>query len=116
MENFFSRLKKFVLSTAKDSRIPAHDKRILKILLIYILSPIDIVPEWIPLYGIIDDFILIALFFDYFFSVLDDHILLSHYPWTMKSYVRIRSLARFFTLFVPRIIRRKLWSFVKSPY
>ena len=116
MIKFFNDLKKFIKDTASDDRIPLQDKKILIALVALIISPIDLIPDWIPFFGILDDLVLFAIVLDYFFSVLDDHILLSHYPWGMKSYVKVRALAKFFSSLVPKFIRKKLWTYVKSPY
>ncbi len=40
---------------------PGHVKLILAAGLIYIISPYDLIPEWLPVIGIIDDIGLAAL-------------------------------------------------------
>ena len=89
MKKFIKDLTTFLTNTANDERIPERDKKTLLILIALIISPIDIIPDWIPFIGVIDDFILIAIVLDYFFDVLDQSILLSHYPWGMKSFARL---------------------------
>jgi len=82
-------LIEFIKNVAKDERIPERDKTILLALLALIISPIDFIPDWIPIFGVLDDFVMIALVLDYFFNHIDQVILLSHYPWGMKSFARI---------------------------
>lgn len=113
---FFSELKKFVTDTAQDPRIPANDKKILLAMIALVLSPFDIIPDWIPLVGLLDDLIIISFILDYFFSVLDSQLLLSHFPWNMKAFARVRAIARFTQMVVPRFIKKRLWSYVGSPY
>jgi uncharacterized membrane protein YkvA (DUF1232 family) len=114
--NFFNKLKQFFKNIAHDERIPGRDKKILLIFVILIFSPIDLIPDWIPFFGKLDDFIMLAFIFDYFFQTLDSRILLSLYPWDMKSFARLRAIGRFMNTFVPRSMKKKLWKYEGDPY
>ncbi len=114
--NFLKKLANFIREVANDERIPSKDKKIILVLLALIVSPIDFIPDWIPIIGILDDFILIAIILDYFFDVLDDEILLSHYPWGMKSFLRIKRFAKIISRFSPAFIKNRIWDFEGSPY
>lgn len=113
---FFKDLKDFVVNVSKDERIPSRDKKIIMAMVVLIISPIDIIPDWIPLLGQLDDLILLSIILDYFSRVLDSNILLSHYPWGMKSFSIIRSMARSLNFFVPNWIKKRLWAYIGSPY
>jgi hypothetical protein len=116
LKNFFSQLIQFVKSVAADSRIPDRDKKVLAGLVLLIASPFDIIPDWIPIIGVLDDFVILAIVLDYLFNVLDSEIILSHYPWGMKSYTRIRAAAKLIALFAPNFIKAKIWNYVGRPY
>ncbi len=113
---FLKDLKDFLVNTAKDQRIPDRDKKILLGMIALILSPFDIIPDWIPIFGLLDDVIILSVILDYFFTVLDQEVLLSHYPWGMKSFVQLKKFAHVLQIFVPRFIKKRLWSYVGSPY
>ena len=113
---FFTELRDFIKNVAQDKRIPERDKKVILAMLALIISPIDLIPDYIPIFGLLDDVILIALILDYFFKVLDQEILLSHFPWTMKSFVRLKKVAEFFAMFVPGFVKKRLWKYVGSPY
>jgi uncharacterized membrane protein YkvA (DUF1232 family) len=113
---FFKDLIQFLQNVANDVRIPPKDKKILLAMIALIVSPIDLIPDWLPIVGQLDDFVLICIIADYFFSVLDQEVLLSHYPWGMKSFIKTKRTAKFLSLFVPRTFKRKIWSYVGSPY
>ena len=113
---FFKDLKKFLFDVANDERIPGRDKKVLLAMIALMISPIDLIPDWIPLFGLLDDLILLSIILDYFFTVLDSQILLSHYPWGMKSFANLRKIARAMQFFVPRFVKTRLWKYVGSPY
>lgn len=113
---FFTDLKKFLMDVAHDERIPGRDKKVLLAMIGLLISPIDLIPDWIPVFGLLDDVIILSVILDYFFRVLDSSVLLSHYPWGMKSFARLRSIARAMEFMVPRFIKKRLWQYVGEPY
>lgn len=116
MLKFFKDFKQFVTDVSTDPRIPKRDKAIVVALLALIISPVDFIPDWIPVIGQLDDLMMIALVVDYFFSVLDHQVLLSHYPWGMKSFARLRAIAKLLHFLIPKALRKRLWSYVGAPY
>jgi uncharacterized membrane protein YkvA (DUF1232 family) len=106
----------FVKNVANDERIPAADKKILLLMVALLISPFDIIPDWIPVIGLLDDLVILAIVLDYIFNHLDQEILLSHYPWGMKSFVRSRRVARFVATIAPAWIKRRVWSYKPSVY
>lgn len=116
MKDFFRKLKDFLVNTANDERIPSKDKKIIAVMIALIISPIDFIPDWIPVFGLLDDLFILAIVLDYFFSVLDSRILLSHFPWDMKAYTRLRTIAKALQFLVPKFLKKKLWSYVGDPY
>jgi uncharacterized membrane protein YkvA (DUF1232 family) len=101
---------------ARDERIPRRDKRVILAMLALIVSPVDLIPDWIPVIGLLDDLLMLAIVMDYFSNVLDDEILLSHWPWDMKAFTRARRAARVVAALVPEWLRRLIWKFEPSPY
>ena len=116
MKSFFQNLKLFIQNVAADSRIPKYDKKVVLILMVLIVSPLDFIPDWIPLMGLLDDYVMLALILDYFFETLDSSIVLSHYPWSMKSFNRLQRIAHFFAFFAPNFIKNNLWKYQREPY
>jgi len=106
----------FVKNVANDPRIPEADKKILLMLIALIVSPVDIIPDWIPIIGVMDDLVLMGIVLDYFFNHLDTEILLSHYPWSMKSFLRVKKTARVISYVSPRWVKDYVWKFKPSIY
>ncbi len=46
---------KLTLRLVRDPRVPLYAKAVLALTLIYVVSPLDFVPDWIPLLGQLDD-------------------------------------------------------------
>ncbi len=113
---FFKDLIGFLKNVANDERIPDRDKKVLLVLIALIASPFDIIPDWIPIIGVLDDLVLIAIVADYFFNHLDQQLLLSHWPWGMKSYSRTRSGARMIASVTPKFITDRIWKYKPSVY
>ncbi|MCB0365986.1 MAG: DUF1232 domain-containing protein [Bdellovibrionaceae bacterium] len=113
---FIKKLLTFLRNVVQDERIPARDKKVLLALIALIVSPVDIIPDWIPILGLVDDFVLVAIVLDYFFEVLDSEVLLSHYPWGMKSFTALRQSSRLITRLTPRSLKNLIWKYESSPY
>ena len=113
---WFQDLVGFIKAVAGDSRIPDRDKKLVLALLALIISPIVIIPDWSPIIGMMDDAVMIAIILDYFFNRLDQDILLSHYPWGLKSYARVRRTARMVALLTPNFVVERIWKFKPSIY
>lgn len=116
MKAFFSDLKQFFSDLTNDPKIPKKDLLINKIILLLIISPLDFIPDWIPGYGLIDDFFLLCIFSDYWINVVDQDLILAHYPWTMKSFTSFQKVMKFLSNFSPNFITDYLWKYKKSPY
>lgn len=109
--NFVKVVIQFIRDVANDPRIPERDKTVVLALVALIVSPFDLIPDWIPVIGMLDDVVLLALILDYFFNVLNAEILLSHYPWGMKSFARLRGTARLIAMITPSKIKNKIWKY-----
>lgn len=106
----------FLKAVANDSRIPERDKKVLLVLIALIISPVDLIPDWIPIIGVLDDVVMIALILDYFFEILDPQILLSHYPFGMKSFIYIKKASRIISQLTPNFIRNRVWKYKPDLY
>ncbi len=109
MPSFITKSITFFKGLYKDPEIPKRDKIIFGVCLMLIISPIDVLPDFIPVIGVIDDFILIATLLDYVFDVLDQRILLKHFPWSEKSFARIKKWSRVISKFAPDSLKHNIW-------
>ncbi|MBF0312843.1 MAG: DUF1232 domain-containing protein [Oligoflexia bacterium] len=115
-KKFISKLTKFIKDVAADTRIPQRDKSVIVALLVYLVTPVDLIPDWIPIFGLLDDVVALALILDYLFNVLDNKILLSHFPWSMRAFSNMRRISRLIALLTPNGIKKRIWKYERDPY
>jgi uncharacterized membrane protein YkvA (DUF1232 family) len=62
----------------KDRRVPICAKLIIPALVLYLLSPIDIIPDFIPVLGYVDDLVVLALAVWAFSRLADPAVVIEH--------------------------------------
>jgi uncharacterized membrane protein YkvA (DUF1232 family) len=45
----------------RDPRVPWYAKALAGFVVLYALSPIDLIPDWIPLVGLLDDLVIVPI-------------------------------------------------------
>ena len=110
MKDFFLKSIRFVRDVSTDSRIPSWDKAVLAGFAALLVSPIDLIADFIPILGQLDDLVIIILVLDYIFNRLPEEILLAHYPWDPEGLKATRKRMRFLSMLVPDWIRKKIWA------
>ena len=92
-----------------DRRVPLRIRTALLGLGIYLVSPFDIIPDFIPGLGQLDDAVVLLLLVDCILSQIDEEILLDHWSGRALTLRRLREAARVAAYFVPRKFRRFLF-------
>ncbi|HEY94686.1 MAG TPA: DUF1232 domain-containing protein [Dehalococcoidia bacterium] len=59
---------------SKDPRIPLYVKILMLLIIAYALSPVDLVPDFVPLLGYIDDIIILPLGIYLVFKLIPEEI------------------------------------------
>jgi uncharacterized membrane protein YkvA (DUF1232 family) len=62
----------------RDSETPRLAKWLLGLALAYLISPIDLIPDFIPILGQIDDLLIVPLLIGLALKLIPDHIVLRH--------------------------------------
>ena len=75
----------FFKNLITDPQVPIHYKVILIFLLGSLISPIDLIPDFIPIVGQLDDAILIMLALRYIVKRIGDESATRHWPGPEKS-------------------------------
>ena len=92
-----------------DRRVPFRIRTSLLGLGIYMLSPIDIIPDFIPGLGRLDDAVVLLLLVDGILNQIDENILLDHWTGRDTTLKRLRDAAHVAACFVPQKFRRFLF-------
>ncbi len=99
---------KLVRNLLKDKRVPKNIKYILYGYLIYFISPIDIIPDFIPT-GYMDDLFIGLLVISYLLKNLDEKLILKNWEGDLKQYRKLKRHCRFVEWILPKFIKR--WIF-----
>jgi uncharacterized membrane protein YkvA (DUF1232 family) len=104
-----SKLIDFVRDVAQDNRIPLQNRIVLGGLLTYLITPVDIIPDFIPILGWLDDAFVTVLILDYVFNSADSDLILQHYPWNKLHFGKMKVYAERLSWLVPRRVKRILF-------
>ncbi len=93
---------------ATDARLPAGQRLRIGLAAAYLASPLDIIPDWIPVLGQMDDLVVAAVLLDSLFQNVSEEILLSHWNGPQGQLQAMKKTAQFVSCFVPGIVRRRI--------
>jgi len=70
----------------RDRRVPLAAKLVLPLLLLYVLTPFDIVPDFIPVLGQLDDLLIVGLGLALFLRLCPPQVVAEHMrSWQSES-------------------------------
>lgn len=92
-----------------DGRVPTGTKLALTGLGIYLASPWDIIPDFIPVLGQLDDAIAVLLFVDGVLNQVDDTVLLEHWTGEVATLRRLQSWSRRVSCWAPARLKTFLF-------
>ncbi len=71
-------LLRVIMGLMKDRRVPIRAKAAVPLALVYLISPIDLIPDFIPFQGWIDDIIAITLATAWFLGTAPRDVVWEH--------------------------------------
>ena len=92
-----------------DSRVPRRAKVTLGLAAVYLASPIDLIPDFVPILGYLDDVIVVAIVLDGLLNHVERRILLEHWPGDAASLERAGRVAARLAAWVPRRWKRQVF-------
>lgn len=101
-------LIKLVYRLMRDERIPRKSKAILGAILGYIVIPIDVVPDFIPVIGQTDDALLLAYGIRHIIEIAGADIVLEHWDGTQDVLELVGSITGFAAGLLPKPLQRLL--------
>ena len=109
------RLGRMLISLVADRDVPTAAKVVLAAMAVYLVSPIDLVPDFIPWVGYLDDVILAAVVVDGVLNFIDRPLLLRYWPGTPASLERVAAVARRLARWVPNRIKARIFGSPQVP-
>jgi uncharacterized membrane protein YkvA (DUF1232 family) len=77
---------------------------------VYLLSPVDLIPDFIPLVGWVDDVLLAAVLLDGILNWVDRGLVLKYWPGNASSLDTLARTARLLSIWVPRRLKARVFS------
>ena len=99
-------LVKLLVRLARDPRVPRRTKIVLGAALAYVASPIDLVPDFIPVAGIADDVLLLAFAVNHLVHVAGEEVVLEHWDGPRDLLELVRAILDVASDLVPARLRR----------
>lgn len=78
----------------RDPRVPLRSRLLLGALLLYLLSPIDLVPDFVPVAGQLDDALVVALALRHLLRAAGPETMRGHWPGPARSLDVVLRLAQ----------------------
>lgn len=105
---FIPNLLRLLFRLLRDPRVSSADKAILAGTIIYVIAPIDIIPDFIPFIGQIDDSYIIAISVLRLLNRADRSIIMSHWRGERDIKELVTSISRVAEYFLPKRIKNVL--------
>jgi uncharacterized membrane protein YkvA (DUF1232 family) len=104
------RLARLLWRLSRDPRVPARAKATLFILAGYLLSPVDVVPDFIPGIGQLDDLVVIAFALDQMLNRVPDDVVRDHWDGDEDVLEVVRQVLDISTAYVPGWLKKRFSS------
>ncbi|HEX5671355.1 MAG TPA: DUF1232 domain-containing protein [Acidimicrobiia bacterium] len=92
----------------KDPRVPRRSKVVVAAALAYVVSPVDLLPEFLPVVGVIDDVFVVAFSLNHLLQRAGEEVVIEHWDGPQDLLGLIRSVLDTVADLVPARIRRTL--------
>jgi uncharacterized membrane protein YkvA (DUF1232 family) len=103
-------LARMLTRLVTDPILPRSAKVALAAALVYLASPLDLIPDFIPIVGYLDDVLVAALVVDGVLNWVDRGLVLKYWPGTPDSLERVARAARLLAVWVPRRLKARIFA------
>ena len=104
------RLARMIASLLADGQVPTAAKVALAAVAVYLVSPLDLIPDFIPFLGYLDDALLVAVVVDGLLNYLDHSLLLKYWPGGVGSLDATAAVARRLARWVPARLKARIFA------
>jgi uncharacterized membrane protein YkvA (DUF1232 family) len=103
-------LVRLIARLVGDPLLPRTAKLALAAAMVYLASPIDLIPDFVPLIGYLDDVLVAALLVDGILNWVDRGLVLKYWPGSPDSLERLARAARMLAVWVPRRLKARIFA------
>lgn len=105
---FIPNLLGLLLGLLKDARVSKSDKAILAGIIMYVIVPLDIIPDFIPFIGQVDDAYLLAISILRLLNRADRRVVMDHWRGGTDIKELVDSVSKIAEFFLPRRVKNVL--------
>lgn len=105
---FVPHLLGLLLGLLKDARVSKSDKAILAGIIMYVIVPLDIIPDFIPFIGQVDDAYLLAISILRLLNRADRRIVMDHWRGGTDIKELVDSISKIAEFFLPARVKNVL--------
>lgn len=98
-------LAKLLFRLLKDKRVPRKRRLAMTVVAAYVASPLDLVPDFIPVLGTLDDLVVLAFAVDYLLQAAPPGVVEEHWDGSEDALELVRGLAGWSVEMLPRRLR-----------
>jgi uncharacterized membrane protein YkvA (DUF1232 family) len=93
-----------------DKRVPTRQKVVLGAVLAYVASPVDLIPDFVPGIGYLDDLLLVALALDGLMNEVGQDVVMEHWKGDPKLLDVLQNVINVGSSFLPRRVRDRIFA------
>lgn len=93
-----------------DPVLPRGAKIALAAAVVYLMSPVDLLPDFVPFVGYLDDVLVAAVVLDGILNFVDRAVVLRYWPGSADSLDKLARAARLLAIWVPRRIKARIFA------
>jgi len=105
---FIPNLMGLLIGLLRDERVSRADKAILAGIVMYVIVPLDVIPDFIPFIGQIDDSYLLAISILRLLNRADRRVVMDHWKGERDIKELVDSIAKIAEFFLPKPVKNVL--------
>ena len=105
---FIPNLLGLLIGLLRDERVSQTDKAILAGIVMYVIVPLDVIPDFIPFIGQIDDSYLLAISILRLLNRADRRVIMDHWKGERDIKELVDSIAKIAEFFLPKPVKNVL--------
>lgn len=99
-------LAKLLFRLLRDKRVPRRRRLAMAVVGAYVASPVDLIPDAIPVVGGVDDVLLLAFAVDYLLKASPEEVIIEHWDGSEDGLELVRGIAAWGVEMLPDRLQR----------